>query len=246
MIYTVCMFGYLNTHSHYSLLRGVAKVPKLLEQAKGMGCEAIALTDTNNLYGAVEFYKAAREAEIKPILGVTLCIRHAPGTPLYPIVLLAGTETGYKNILQLTTDACFSEDTDRHITPEHLKQKTDGVIGLLPALYNPVRQSLTHNDTNSAKTYFRTYRELFGESLYIGISPQDPTPLGATTVPHRTEDIIALAKETGTGVIPLPLIYLLGEEEKVRGKSCSKSSRRQNQTLEEDLFEDPLIHPEPR
>ena len=63
------MFGYLTVHSHYSLLRGVAKVPDLLERAKGAGCDAIALTDTHNLYGAVEFYKKAKDAGIRPDFG---------------------------------------------------------------------------------------------------------------------------------------------------------------------------------
>ena len=57
------MFGYLNTHSHYSLLRGIAKVPDLLKKAEELGCDAIALTDTNNMYGAIEFYEKAEKTK---------------------------------------------------------------------------------------------------------------------------------------------------------------------------------------
>ena len=63
-------FIHLHTHSHYSLLDGLAKIDDLINRAKELGMKALALTDHGNLYGAVEFYKKAVKAEIKPILGV--------------------------------------------------------------------------------------------------------------------------------------------------------------------------------
>ena len=63
-------FVHLHAHSHYSLLDGLAKIDDLINRAKALGMKALALTDHGNLYGAIEFYKKATKAEIKPILGV--------------------------------------------------------------------------------------------------------------------------------------------------------------------------------
>ncbi|PIZ45336.1 hypothetical protein COY31_00625 [Candidatus Wolfebacteria bacterium CG_4_10_14_0_2_um_filter_39_18] len=63
-------FIHLHTHSHYSLLDGLAKIDDIIDRAKELGMKAIALTDHGNLYGAIEFYKKAVKAEVKPILGV--------------------------------------------------------------------------------------------------------------------------------------------------------------------------------
>ncbi len=63
-------FVHLHVHSHYSLLDGLAKIDQLIAKAKEFGMEAMALTDHGNLYGAVEFYKKAKKADIKPIIGV--------------------------------------------------------------------------------------------------------------------------------------------------------------------------------
>ena len=125
------MFGYLNTHSHYSLLRGIAKVPHLLEKAKEAGCDAIALTDTNNMYGAIEFYKQARKMDIRPILGVTLFTQHAGSKQFYPVVLLAENEKGYHNILTLISFAHFAESNTPFATHQQLKNSSEGIIAPL-------------------------------------------------------------------------------------------------------------------
>ena len=180
MLHCLYMFGYLNTHSHYSLLRGVAKVPALLEKAKEAGCDAIALTDTHNLYGAIEFYKKAKDIGIRPIFGVTLFIRSTDTAQHTPIVLLAQNKQGYQNILALTTQAHFAEGKIPALTLEQIAACKSGVIVLLPALHNPVQQSLIQQDKATAVKYLVAYKTIFGESLFIGISPQNPTPKDGT------------------------------------------------------------------
>src|SRR5690348_5635944 len=93
-------FVHLHTHSHYSLLDGLSKVPELVARAKELGMDAMALTDHGVLYGTVEFYKAARKAGVKPILGIGTYV--APrdrfsrevNERYYHLILLAKNDVG--------------------------------------------------------------------------------------------------------------------------------------------------------
>ena len=237
------MFGYLNTHSHYSLLRGIAKVDDLLEKAKDAGCDAIALTDTNNMYGAIEFHKKAEKIGIRPIFGTTLFIRHRDGEDMYPIVLLAETKNGYRNILMLITLAHHAQENMPSVSIDQLAQSADGVIALLPALHNPVQQSLLYDDRDGAKKHLAAYGNIFGKNLHIGISPQDPTPQGGATVKRVTEETVRLAREAGVGVVPLPLVYLLDEDDVEGRKVLFRIQRATRSAQEEEIFEDPLLLP---
>ena len=236
-------FGYLNTHSHYSLLRGVAKVPALLERAKAAGCDAIALTDTHNLYGAVEFYKKAKDADIRPILGVTLSIHDPNSAQHTPLILLAQNKEGYHNILELTTALHFTEEQAPSITLEQIAPRTNGIIALLPALHNPVQQSLIEQNPQEAATHLKAYKDVFRHNLYIGISPQNPTPKDGTPTTAPTQALVALAREQQVGIIPSPLIYLLDESDQEARDVLLRIQRTTRTNLEEEVFEDRLLLP---
>ncbi len=104
-------FTHLHLHSHYSLLDGLSKIDELLNKAKEMGLDSLALTDHGVLYGAIEFYYKAKECGIKPIIGCELYL--APrslydkvpkiDTKFYHIPVLVKNKTGYKNLLKLVT-----------------------------------------------------------------------------------------------------------------------------------------------
>src|SRR4051812_36427922 len=104
-------FIHLHTHSHYSFLQALPKVDELVEKAKKEGMDALALTDGGNMHGAIEFYKAATAAGIKPILGVDTYLAPRSRFDKDPaldakrsrIVLLAENNEGYKNLLALVT-----------------------------------------------------------------------------------------------------------------------------------------------
>ena len=239
------MFGYLNVHSHYSLLRGVAKVPEILKKAKEAGCDAIALTDTNNMYGAIEFYKKAQKMGIRPILGTTLFIRSQESAALTPLVLLAQTKAGYHHIMLLVTMAQFAGQKIPALTLEQIAANTEGVIALLPALYSPVQQALLQQDKVGATQHLNAYKKIFGENLYLGISPQNPTPRDGTAVEAPTEALVALAKEQDVGVVPSPLIYLLEDSDREARDVLLRIQRTTRSNLEEEVFEDPLLFPDP-
>ena len=238
------MFGYLNVHSHYSLLRGVSKVPKILEKAKETNCDAVALTDMHNMYGAVEFYKKSQDFGIRPILGTTLFVRY-PGYQLHvPLVLLAQTKEGYHNILSLITEAHFTAHTTPSVTREQLEVKKNGTIALLPALHNPVQRALIHQDESGARESLIAFKTIFGNNLFIGISPQNPTPLDGTAIVAPTEAIITLARQENVGIVPAPSIYLLEDADREARNVLLRIQQVILTHLEEEVFEDPLLFPD--
>src|SRR3989304_4894299 len=96
-------FTHLHVHSHYSLLDGLPKIDQLLDRVQELGMDSLALTDHGNLYGAIEFYKKAKEKGIKPILGCEMYVAHEgmldkrPGVDdtIYHIILLVKNAQGY-------------------------------------------------------------------------------------------------------------------------------------------------------
>src|SRR6185312_12026038 len=104
-------FTHLHTHSHYSLLNALPKIDDLVGAAKKNGMKALALTDNGNLYGAIEFFKACKKAEIKPIIGVDFYVAVRSRKDMQAgidnrrarLILLATNEQGYKNLIQLVT-----------------------------------------------------------------------------------------------------------------------------------------------
>lgn len=104
-------YVHLHTHSHYSLLDGMSKIPDLVKKAKEFGMPALALTDHGVMYGAIEFYKACKAVGIKPIIGVEAYIAERtrfdkePGIDnrRYHLTLLAKNNVGYKNLMKLVS-----------------------------------------------------------------------------------------------------------------------------------------------
>src|SRR3989344_3139794 len=104
-------FTHLHTHSHYSLLDGLPKVPELILRTKELGMDAVAITDHGNLYSAVEFWKEAKKTGVKPIFGVEAYI--APGDrrdkngnggeKYHHLILIAENQKGWQNLIQLVT-----------------------------------------------------------------------------------------------------------------------------------------------
>ena len=99
------MFTHLHIHTEYSLLDGMCRIPQLVARAKELGMDALAITDHGAMYGVLQFYSAAREAGIKPIIGCEVYLAsdsrfgRSPGDKLnYHLVLLAKNRTGYQNL----------------------------------------------------------------------------------------------------------------------------------------------------
>src|SRR3989344_5754109 len=132
-------FTHLHVHSHYSLLDGLPKIDQLLDYVKSLGMDSVALTDHGALYGAVEFYKKAKERGIKPIIGAEVYVafegmhqeRPNIDDKRFHLVLLVKNETGYKNLVKLITKAQLEGFYYKpRIDEELLARHSEGLIGL--------------------------------------------------------------------------------------------------------------------
>lgn len=165
-------FVHLHVHSHYSLLDALPKIPDLVAFAKKQGLEALALTDSGNLYGAIEFYKECKEVGIKPIIGLDAYVAlrgHKDKEPRIDntrarLVLLVENETGYKNLMKLVT-ASYIEGFyyKPRIDLELLQKYHEGLIAIIPA---------TNGEKSQEK--ISEYKKIFGEgNLYREIINPD-------------------------------------------------------------------------
>jgi len=179
-------FVHLHTHSHYSLLDGLAKIDDLIDRAKELGMKSLALTDHGNLYGSVEFYKKAVKAEIKPILGVEAYI--APGSRFekqaktgdkyFHLILLVENQTGWKNLIQLVTKSHLEGFYYRpRMDKELFRQHHEGLIALSACMAGEIPQLLFNDKFEEAEVTAKEYQEIFGEGnffLEIGHHPNFP------------------------------------------------------------------------
>lgn len=116
-------FTHLHVHSHYSLLKALPKIPDLVAAAKAEGLEALALTDKDNLYGAIEFYKECKKNGIKPIIGLDAHVGEGKRLLLY-----AENFIGYQNLLALVTKSHFESPENPTVTTQMLGAHSDGLI----------------------------------------------------------------------------------------------------------------------
>ncbi|MBU4057810.1 PHP domain-containing protein, partial [Patescibacteria group bacterium] len=135
-------FIHLHTHSHFSLLNALPKIPELVLAAKKNKMPALALTDNGNLYGAISFYKECKKENIKPIIGVDFYIafrtRHDKQSGIdnkrYRLVLLAKNEIGYKNLIKLVSESNLDGFYYRpRIDKELMKKYSKGLVAILPS-----------------------------------------------------------------------------------------------------------------
>ncbi|MFA6898445.1 MAG: PHP domain-containing protein, partial [Candidatus Paceibacterota bacterium] len=172
-------FVHLHTHSHYSLLSALPKIPDLVESAKADGMEALALTDNGNLYGAIEFYKECQKAGIKAIVGVDAYVATRTRTDKQAgidnrrsrLVLLAQNEIGYRNLIKLVTISHLEGFYYKpRIDHELIEKYHEGLICLMPSFSGEVAQALKNEDEGKAVEKIDFYKKVFGDRLYLEIT----------------------------------------------------------------------------
>lgn len=208
-------FIHLHTHSHYSFLQALPKVDDLVERAKKEGMDALALTDSGNMHGAIEFYKAATKADIKPILGVDAYLaprsRHDRDQHLDAkrsrIVLLAENNEGYKNLLALVTKSWTEGFFERpRVDKELLREHAAGIIAILPSFAGDIAQLLRANDTNGAAAALAEFKNIFGaRNLFLEIT-HHPRVAGHEALMKK---IIAFARENDAELVAQHDVYYL-------------------------------------
>ncbi|MDE2212936.1 MAG: DNA polymerase III subunit alpha [Patescibacteria group bacterium] len=162
-------FTHLHVHSHYSLLQALPKIPDLVAAAKAAGCKSLALTDRDNLYGAIEFYKECEHAGLKAIIGLDATLQS--GENKHRLVLLAQNETGYRNLLALVTESHLSDSPSPVVSRELLKKYAEGLISIIPSLGGEITSILRSNENKRIKKVVDEYRSIFGDdNVYLEVS----------------------------------------------------------------------------
>ncbi len=213
-------FIHLHTHSHYSFLQALPKVDELVEKAKKEGMAALALTDSGNMHGAIEFYKAATASGVKPILGVDAYLaprsrydREPNGdTRRSRLVLLAENNEGYKNLLALVTKSWTEGFCERpRMDKEILRMHSKGIIAILPSFAGDVAQLLRAGDNNGAAAALAEFKNIFdADNVYLEIT-HHPKVAGHEALMKK---IIILAHESGTPLVAQNDVYYLDTDDR--------------------------------
>ena len=168
-------FIHLRLHSAYSLLEGAISVKDAVKYAQADNMPAIAVTDSNNLFGALEFSEAAKNAGIQPIMGCQLSLKYSEQekTSLNnsaPIVLLAQNEEGYLNLLKLSSAAYLDAGNESVSVPvETLFNHSKGLICLTGAAQGPFGQLILNNQMDAMLHLFEQFKTAFQDRLYIEV-----------------------------------------------------------------------------
>ena len=239
-------FVHLHVHTEYSLLDGACRIDGIMDRVKELGQSAVAITDHGVMYGCIDFYKAAKAAGVKPIIGCEVYVTrrsmadrvHGIDNDPYHLVLLCENRKGYENLCLMVSEAFINGFYGKpRVDLELLQKHHEGLIALSACLAGAIPQYLMEEDYASARDYALKMASIFGEgNFYLelqdhGIEEQRPVNQG----------VLRLARETG-----LPLVvtndahYLRKEDAQMQdillcvqtGKTVDEPNRMKFETEE--------------
>ena len=211
-------FVHLHVHTQYSLLDGAMKVGEMCAAAAADGQTAAAITDHGNLFGAVDFFLAAKKHGLKPIIGCEVYLapttltdkRHQIGLPqTYHLVLLATNEIGYKNLLSLVSTGYlegfyYKPRIDKRV----LAERAEGLIGLSSCLGGEIPRLLRAGDLDGARRAAAEYRQILGEgNFYLELQRH-----GLAEQEQVNQGLIALGAELGIPLVATNDCHYLARE----------------------------------
>src|ERR1035441_1896550 len=174
-------FVHLHLHTDYSLLDGACDVEKLCQRVKELGMPAVAMTDHGNIFGAVHFVNAAKQAGVKPIVGCELYVckkddhRAAPEGDTYNhLLVLAENDEGYRNLVKITSEASLHGFYYKpRVSKKFLAEHSRGLIGLSGCLKGEVAERLTESNYDAARAAAGTFADIFGkQNFFLEIQDQ--------------------------------------------------------------------------
>ena len=198
-------FTHLHLHTDYSLLDGACDVDRLVKRVAELGQTSVAMTDHGNIFGAVAFHNAAKNAGIKPIIGCELYIckkedhRAAPeGDEYNHLLVLAENEEGYRNLVKITSEASLHGMYYKpRVSKKFLAQHAKGLIGLSGCLAGELCENLMAGKYEVARDTAATYRDIFGEeNFFLEIQDQ-----GLALEKQIRPDLLRLEKELGIALV---------------------------------------------
>ena len=213
-------FVHLHLHTHYSLLDGATEITKLVRKAKAAEMPAVAITDHGNLFGAIEFYTAAIQAGVKPIVGMEAYL--APekrtnkqakcigGDSNYHLLLLAQDLTGYQNLLKLASIGYLEGFYYKpRIDKEVLAEFSEGLICTSTCLGAELPQTILHRDRKKAEEAAESYLKIFGAERFF-IEVQDH---GIPEQQQTNPVLFDIAQRLGLGVIATNDVHYLEHDD---------------------------------
>ena len=211
-------FTHLHVHTEYSLLDGSAKIKELVQKAKDLGMDSIAITDHGAMFGAIDFYKAAKEVGIKPIIGCEVYVAsgsrfvkdQSQGYNYNHLVLLAETNEGYQNLIKLVsygyTEGFYYKP---RIDMELLRKYNKGIIASSACLAGVVAREIIQKGYDRAKEVALEYEEIFGKGNFF-LELQDH---GIREQKIVNEQLLKMSKETDIPLIATNDSHYINEED---------------------------------
>lgn len=208
-------FTHLHVHTQYSLLDGAARINDLVERASALGMDALAITDHGVMYGVIDFYKACKKKNIKPIIGMEAYVapnslHDREGVREYAhLILLCKNETGYRNLVQLSSTAFidgfyYKPRIDYQLLSEH----HEGLICLSACLAGDIPMALLQGRDDDARALALRLKDMFGEDFYIELQNHG-LPEQQIVLPKLND----LAKELGIKTVATNDIHYVNKDD---------------------------------
>ncbi|MFH0987566.1 MAG: PHP domain-containing protein [Patescibacteria group bacterium] len=212
-------FTHLHVHSHFSLLDGLPKIDELLNYAKELGMDSVALTDHGALYGAIEFYQKAKNIGVKPLIGEEMYLalegmdqrRPNIDDKRYHLLLIAKNPDGYRNLVKLTTKAWtegfyYKPRIDQKLLEKHSK----GLIGLSACLQGKIPQLILSGKIKEAEQLAQEYNSIFGkDNFYLELQPHPNIPEQKTV----NKALILMSKKLNIPLVATNDVHYLKNED---------------------------------
>ena len=210
-------YVHLHNHTHHSLLDGLTKVPDLVARVKELGMSAVAMTDHGTLSGAIEFYKACHDQGIKPIIGIETYVAArtihdrdpSKDKARYHLILLAMNNTGYQNLMRLSTTANLEGVYYKpRVDHDLLEKYNEGLIALSACASGEVGENLRAGNYEEAKRIALWYQSVFGDRYYMEIQDHNEWDVQRTI----NAGVLRISEETGIQCVLTSDAHYLNED----------------------------------
>lgn len=218
-------FVHLHNHTEYSLLDGLTRIDDLLDFVQAQGMKGVSITDHGTLSGAIEFYKAAKARELKAIIGIETYVamrKHTDKEPQkdkqrFHLVLLAMNNTGYKNLMKLSSIANL-QGFYYHPRVDHdlLEQYNEGIIALSACMGSEIGSALKNDDYAGAKKIAKWYKSVFGDRYYLEVQDHGhpDNPMNSREQEQVNQGVLKLSEELDIpAVVTCDAHYLRHEDQ---------------------------------
>lgn len=239
-------FVHCHVHTEFSLLKSTVTIKDLIEYCTENNSPAIAMTDSGVMYGAIEFYKKAKDQKIKPLIGCELSLAvngrfNKNSKEIFQIVLIAQNEKGYKNLTKLVSTAWIEGFYyEPRIDNEILSKHSEGLIMLSGSLDGEIYTNLIRGNYNRCIEVAKYYKDLFGDNFYIEIVDN------CKDIQRRVNgNIYKLAKELNIKIVATNDIYYSKKEDALAREilNCIKDGRKIDKKINVENIEQYLKTP---